>query len=152
MSFFQNPSFSSNNTNIIPLFGNNQGFNNSNPANIFSNINQGNQNNLFNNNKANNSLFGNTSNNNSSSNLLFGASSTNLFNFSNQNPANAAISAQANTIQATNSAANIGTSAAVSGAGATGTTGHPSLRLAPAPGDWSGCRPEGQARGRDGRR
>ena len=45
------------------------------------------------------------------------------FNFSNQNPANAAISAQANTIQATNSAANIGTSAAVSGAGATGTTG-----------------------------
>ena len=45
------------------------------------------------------------------------------FNFRNQNPANVAISAQANTIQAANSAANIGTSAAVSGAGATGTTG-----------------------------
>ena len=45
------------------------------------------------------------------------------FNFSNQNPANAAISAQANTIQAANTAANIGTSAAISGAGATATTG-----------------------------
>ena len=89
MSFFQNPNFSSNNSTVIPLFGNNQGFNNSNPANIFSNINQGNQNNLFNNNKANNSLFGNNNNNNnSSSNLLFGASSTNLFNFSNQNNSN----------------------------------------------------------------
>ena len=90
MSLFQNQNFSSNNTIPISLFGNNQGLSNSNSPNIFSNINQGNPNNLFsNNNQANNSLFGNNNNNSSSnSNLLFGASSTNLFNFSNQNKSN----------------------------------------------------------------